>query len=227
MMLHAATGNEAMTPLIFWDEDTQHDFMDADGKLYVPGAERIVANLERLTRCARAHAVPIVALMCDHTENDAEISAHPDYRATFPPHCIRGTQGQQRIDATAPLNPLHFDNQTYRRADVEKRLRGHRGEIVIKKQTFDPFSNPATDIILDLLDPQTVVVYGVCTDVCVHHAVIGLRARRRGVCVVRDAIQPLNAEAGVACVADWQQRGVRLLSTAEIVEAVEKRHGAL
>ena len=36
-------------PVIFWDVDTQHDFMDPDGKLYVQGAELIKPKLEQLT----------------------------------------------------------------------------------------------------------------------------------------------------------------------------------
>ena len=38
-----------MARVIFWDVDTQYDFMHADGKLYVPEAERIITNLQRLT----------------------------------------------------------------------------------------------------------------------------------------------------------------------------------
>jgi nicotinamidase/pyrazinamidase len=212
-----------MTPVIFWDEDTQHDFMDPDGKLYVAGAEGIVPNLERLTRCARAHHVPIVAIMCDHTETDAEISATPDFQTTFPPHCIRGTRGQERIDATAPKNPLYVENRPHAPAELETMLRAHQGEIVIKKQSLDPFSNPATGVILNLLAPRTVVVYGVCTDFCVHQAVMRLSARGQRVCVAVDATQPINAEAAKRCEAEWQQLGVALMSTAEIVRAVERR----
>jgi hypothetical protein len=34
---------------VFWDVDTQVDFMSPEGKLYVPGAETIAPNLGRLT----------------------------------------------------------------------------------------------------------------------------------------------------------------------------------
>ena len=37
-----------MAQVIFWDVDTQYDFMKADGKLYVPDAEHIIPNLERV-----------------------------------------------------------------------------------------------------------------------------------------------------------------------------------
>ncbi len=38
--------------LIFWNVDTQYDFMRPDGKLYVQDAEQIEPNLEYLTRLA-------------------------------------------------------------------------------------------------------------------------------------------------------------------------------
>ena len=38
-----------MARVIFWDVDTQYDFMKADGKLFVPDADHIIGNLKRLT----------------------------------------------------------------------------------------------------------------------------------------------------------------------------------
>ena len=36
--------------ILFWDVDTQIDFMRPSGKLYVPQAESIIENLKALTR---------------------------------------------------------------------------------------------------------------------------------------------------------------------------------
>lgn len=207
-----------MTRIIFWDEDTQRDFMEPDGKLYVPGAEHIVPNLEKLTRCAREYGVQIVAVMCDHTEADAEISSAPDYQTTFPPHCMRGTRGQERLEATRPRDPLYLENRAYTRAEMTERLRQHRGEIVIKKQALNPLSNPATATLLEVLAPQTVIVYGVASDFCVHQAIMALADGKRRVCFVRDAAKAINAEAAAQCEAEWRQRGVEVVSTDDIVE---------
>ena len=212
-----------MTPVIFWDEDTQHDFMDADGKLYVPGAERIIPNLERLTRCARQHRVPIVAVMCDHTESDAEIAVDPDFRTTFPPHCMHGTPGQQRIDATAPRNPVYIENRPYTHTELETLLRARPREIVLKKQALDPFSNPATAVLLDVLDPRTIIVYGVAEDFCVYYAIMGLSGGDRRVWYVRDASQPIDAERAKRCEVEWARRKVEFVTTAEVLRAVERR----
>src|SRR5262245_27951853 len=87
----------SMAELIFWDVDTQIDSMQPDGALYVPGAETIVGNLEQLTAYARRSKVQIVADICDHTHDDDEISDQPNFKSTYPPHCIRGTPGYEKI----------------------------------------------------------------------------------------------------------------------------------
>ena len=71
-----------MPRVIFWDVDTQYDFMHADGKLYVPDAERIIDNLKRLTDYAHGHGICLVASADDHVNSHAEISdTPPDGRA--------------------------------------------------------------------------------------------------------------------------------------------------
>src|SRR3989441_12785105 len=95
-----------MARVIFWDVDTQYDFMKADGKLFVPDADHIIGNLKRLTDYAHAHGIRIVASADDHVAGHPEISDTPDWKTTFPPHCMRGTPGQKRIPETALRNPL-------------------------------------------------------------------------------------------------------------------------
>src|SRR5574340_1672762 len=84
----------AMAKLLFWDVDTQYDFMRADGKLYVPDSEGIIPNLKRLTDFAHARGIRIVASADDHVVGHRELSSQPDFKETFPEHCMRGTKGQ-------------------------------------------------------------------------------------------------------------------------------------
>jgi len=74
---------------VFFDIDTQIDFMFPAGALYVPGAERIVPVIAQLNQCAEI----VVSTMCAHSEND------PEFRQ-WPPHCIVGTTGQQKPQST-------------------------------------------------------------------------------------------------------------------------------
>ena len=79
--------------VIFWDVDTQVDFMLPGGKLYVPGAEKLIPKLKQLTDAAREGRVFIIGDACTHTPDDPEFER-------FPPHCVRGTPGAEIISET-------------------------------------------------------------------------------------------------------------------------------
>lgn len=208
-----------MPDIIFWDVDTQHDFMVPDGKLYVPGAESLAPRLKALTDFARTNEIVIVATMCDHVPEDEEISESPDFESTFPPHCMRNTPGQRKIPATAMQSPVVIEIDALDVGAIRDRAGDHDGEILIKKNHFDVFSNPNVDAVLGALAPRHVVLYGVALDVCDRMAVEGL-LRRGGLTVhlVTDAVQALRAEAADPLLADWSERGVRTVRTDQIVE---------
>src|SRR5260370_32479475 len=101
--------------------------MQADGKLYVPGAERIIGNLKRLTDYAHAHGIRIVASADDHVMGHVEISDTPDWKTTFPPHCLRATPGQRKIPEAALRDPLVIQPARGEGAALTPRGRAHRG----------------------------------------------------------------------------------------------------
>jgi nicotinamidase/pyrazinamidase len=203
---------------IFWDVDTQVDFMVPDGKLYVPDAAAITGNLERLTRHAHESGIPRVASVDDHSLADPEISDAPDYRETFPPHCLHGTEGQKKIPATAMRSPVVVPNRREDPDTLRSRVRGHRGEILIEKSRFDVFTNPNTGTVVDALDPETIVVYGVAQDVCDAHAIHGFLERGRSrVVFVEDAARPIDAARGRELLEEWKRRGVVVARTDDVL----------
>jgi nicotinamidase/pyrazinamidase len=209
---------------IFWDVDTQHDFMKADGKLYVPESESIIPNLARLRTFASTKGIRTVASADDHTLDDVELSAEPDFKNTFPPHCLRGTPGQHRIPETALNDPLVIDPSPQSASEVRRRVREHGGDVLFPKHRFDVFSNQNVDAALDEIDPDEIVVFGVALDVCVKHAVEGLLERRPDtrLVLVRDAVKAIDPAEGDRLIRDWVGRGVTLASTAEVVGAAER-----
>jgi len=209
-----------MPRVIFWDVDTQYDFMRADGKLYVPEAEHIIPNLKQLTDYAHAQGIRIVASADDHVVTDAEISAQPDWKATFPAHCLRGTPGQKKILETALRDPLIIEPARGDAQALANGLRGHRGDILFHKHRFDVFTNENVTTVLNLLDPEDIVLYGVATDVCDKAAVEGLLERRprTRLFVVTDAIRGIDRDASEQLLREWGDEGVRLIRTKEIVE---------
>src|ERR671926_1389997 len=91
---------------ILWDVDTQVDFMLPQGKLYVPGAEETAPAMKRLVDAAREAGIVHVASADDHELTDPEISDDPDFQNTYPPHCLRGARGAQKIPETEQEDPL-------------------------------------------------------------------------------------------------------------------------
>jgi nicotinamidase/pyrazinamidase len=202
-----------MPGLLFWDVDTQYDFMFSDGKLYVPGAEDILGPLARLTRHARAKGIRIIASVDHHDPADPEISSSPDYRETYPPHCLAGTPGAAKVDATRPLDPLWIDRAPVAPAALFR----HRGELIFRKQRFDVFSNPNTEVVVANLHPDEIFVYGVAQDVCNRYAIDGLLARGYKVSAVRDAMKPIDAKLGDRLLKEWKAKGVRLVESKQLL----------
>ncbi len=197
---------------ILWDVDTQVDFMEPAGKLYVPGAAERRGEMARLVQAAREAGIVHVASADDHLASDAEISDQPDFVTTFPPHCIRGTRGAEKIPETAQLDP-----QVLEPGSAATFAPGAT-EFLLLKQSTDEFTNPNAAALLDHLEPVEVIVFGVATDVCDHQAITGMRDRGWNVAFVEDAASGLSDERVAACTAEWRERGVRFTTTAEVVE---------
>jgi nicotinamidase/pyrazinamidase len=202
---------------VFWDVDTQADFMLAKGALPVPGAEALLPNLGRLTAAARAAGVTIVHTTDDHEPHDPEIAEDPDFVQTFPAHCLRGTAGAARMAETAAA-PGAADIPPDG-AGVDVAAVAGAAEIVLRKNRFDAFSNPAAGPLLAALAPDRVVVYGVALEVCDRYAVEGMLAGGGGfeIVVVEDAVAALDPDRGAELLDEWRKRGVRIASTEQVV----------
>lgn len=193
-----------MHPMVFVDVDTQFDFMDPSGALYVPGAESLVPNLERLMAYAQERGIPVLASVDAHRDDDPEFNL-------FPPHCVAGTPGQAKIAATLHPAAVTLPNQGVL-TDVSA-----QPAVVLEKTVFDLFGNPNTDRVLATWQAQHYVVFGVATDYCVKAAALGLRQRRYPVSLVTDAIKPVTPEGEAAALAELEAAGVSFVTTAEIL----------
>jgi len=203
-----------MSNTLFWDVDTQIDFMQPGGKLYVPGAEKLAPRIEQLTQFAAEHGVPIIASACAHVPTDPEF-------ATYPPHCLVGTAGQKKISGSVLPNHFVIPN---RKIELPDNLAAF-AQIILEKQATDVFSNPNTDDVLAALcakwncKPESVeiILYGVVTEICVELAARGLLQRNYRVSIVGDAIQHLSPELGRATIEYVQQHGGCVTTSEEVM----------
>jgi nicotinamidase/pyrazinamidase len=149
---------------LYFDIDTQIDFMYPAGALYVPGAEKLIPLIATLNRAAVASGGKVISTACAHEEDDPEFKV-------WPPHCVKGTVGQ--------LKPCAL-------------LLGSEEQIILEKGQLDLFSNPKTEALIRELQPEECIVYGVVTEYCVRLCAMGLLDRGYKVSLVREAIQSLN-----------------------------------
>ncbi|HXC30884.1 MAG TPA: isochorismatase family protein [Verrucomicrobiae bacterium] len=201
--------------VIFWNVDTQADFMLPGGKLYVPGAEKLIPNLTRLTNASRQGCVLIVGDMCVHAPDDPEFQQ-------FPPHCVIGTPGAEMIPETRADRALLIPNRPG--APVPEDLSGYQ-QVILEKQTLDVFDNPNTQVVLERIARFTerdaeVYVYGVVTEYCVRLAARGLLQRARKVALVHDAIKTLKEDNGAKAIGELTALGARLVNTNQALSAL-------
>ena len=193
-------------PFVFVDVDTQRDFLEPSGALYIRGSEPILKNLARLTNLARANEIPVLATACAHSPGDDEL-----YR--FPTHCMIGTRGQERIEATTRPDGTVLGPDELLFGPIPDHL-------TIQKRAIDFFSHPDADRLVSLYNHRhpTFVVYGVATDYCVERAVSGLLDRRCRVSVVVDAIRAFDSAREADILTKFAQRGALLTLTEAVCE---------
>ena len=201
---------------ILWDVDTQVDFIEPGGKLYFEGAEEAKPAMARLVGAARVAGVVHLASADDHELSDPEISEEPDFESTWPPHCLRGTRGAEKIPETKQLDPLPLPLVPMPSAVLHRLLEGGR-EVLVPKKHFDPFTNPNLEVVLDVLDPDEIVLFGVATDVCDDAAVRALLRRGRRVTFVEDAARGVDEARVAACLTAWREAGVVFATSEEAV----------
>jgi nicotinamidase-related amidase len=189
---------------IFWEVDCQADFMLPGGKLYVPGAEKLLPNIRRLTDAARENKVFLVSHGCFHTPHDPEFK-------TFAPHCVKGTAGAELVPEALTANLVRVPNEAA--AQLPEDLSQYQ-QILLEKQTLNIFESRHADALVRRLgDRAEFVVFGVVTEYCVSYAVKGLLERGRRVAVVGDAIETLKLEEGQKAVAELERRGAKVTTT--------------
>jgi nicotinamidase/pyrazinamidase len=196
--------------MIFFDVDTQRDFMDSDGALYVPGSDLIRPNLERLLRAAGERRRTTVSSRCAHQPGDPEFEI-------FPPHCLEGTPGAERIFPDLPQLPrrvVEVDAKPEPQAEIVPAT-----HYIIKKKAFDIFSNEWIDGLRRnrRFEGVECVVFGVATDYCVRACGLGLAQAGAHVLLVEDAIRGVAAETTDRTLEEMRVATVQLTTTDQVL----------
>lgn len=183
---------------VFFDIDTQIDFVYPAGALYVPGAGRILPVIGELNR----HAPLVISTMDAHSEDDPEFQLYPH-------HCVAGTTGQHKPAVTL------LDS----RATVPAAPEGVC-QLILEKQTFDCFSSPHLHPLLAHLEAERYVVYGVVTEICVRFAAFGLLKTGKPVAIVTDAVKALDEQKAAEMFSAFKAAGGSLTTSSAVLAGI-------
>jgi nicotinamidase/pyrazinamidase len=212
---------------IFFAVDTQKDFLDQDGALYVKDSMTIRENLRLLTKFAREQRIKVVSTADFHTEVSKEISDTPDFINTFPKHCMINNKGSDFIDETDPRK--YFEDNYYVVSYADEKIHEDQFDrarnIIIYKDAFNVFvGNALTDEVLFQLQKQNlienIIVYGVATNICVKFVVDGLLSRGFKVMLVTDAIKELPGQDIQMIFQKWLHQGLIFAITKQVLFGV-------
>jgi nicotinate phosphoribosyltransferase len=169
--------------------DMLRGFLEEDHPLYCGvRARAIIPNVQRLLEREIEQGGKVFFLCDRHRPDDPEF-------AMFPPHCIEGTD----------------------EAELIPELLQYPGEI-IPKTTFSSFYNTALDSRLEEIQPETIIVCGVTTHICVLQAVIDARNRQYHVEVPVDCVASFDDRAHFSALEYMEKvTGAKLIRPAVVV----------
>ena len=196
-----------MKKAVLIDVDTQNDFMRRNGALYVPEAEDIIPRVADLLEYAAGCGIRVISTMDTHTKDDPEF-------AEFPPHCIKGTPGWEKIEESLLDDTIQLS--VGRKPLLPKNILDHP-QIIIEKSTYDAFSNPALNALIEKLNRPECMVFGVATDYCVRLACLGLLERQCKVNLIINATRPVLERTGRETIEELKDKGVEFITSAEIM----------
>jgi nicotinamidase/pyrazinamidase len=209
---------------ILVDVDTQHDFCDPSGALFVKGAEKLAGTFQTLIERAVARGVKIVGSVDSHAFDAWEFAGARDTGPNgeapgFPPHCVKGTRGWLKVPGTLAERTRFVPNVE---TDVAPYVARHDPQmILLEKEVYSLFANPNAPEVLKALmagEETRFYVFGVATDYCVKAAALGL-VEWGEVCLVRDAIAAVDPVNGEKAIAECASKGVRMVTTEEALAA--------
>lgn len=189
---------------IFFDIDTQLDFLYPAGALYVPGAEKLTRRIAALNHWAAANGHLLVSSVDAHSEND------PEFRL-WPPHCVAGTVGQGKPAVTL------LDARVVMPHGSTAANFGGAQQVIVEKVSTVFLHGANFQALLAAKPAERYVVYGVVTEICVKDAAFGLLKTGKPVELVTDAVEGLNAEAVKEMYGQFTAAGGKLITAAQIL----------
>jgi nicotinamidase/pyrazinamidase len=180
--------------------DVQNDFADPQGALYVPGADEILATLNReIDRAADAGSTVVYT-------QDWHPPVTPHFAkdgGTWPVHCVRQSWGAAFLPDLHVVGPV-----------VQKGVDGEDGYsgFTVRHTESGETSPTGLAALLDEHGISTVVITGLATDYCVKETALDALRRGFATMVLEDAVRAIDLEPGdgARVLGELAQRGTEI-----------------
>ncbi len=187
---------------ILVDIDTQIDFMLPEGSLYVKGAEKLTPELKKLFEfLEEKRNFKIFSSVDTHKKNDPEFK-------DFPPHCIEGERGWQKIEET--ILPQHIFIPLHKKVEVKGEIKEKR-QYIFKKNKFSIFSNINLESFLEIFEIKEVFIMGVATEYCVRASALDFLKRNLKTHIITDLIKEVDKVEGEKALKEMEEKGAILI----------------
>jgi nicotinamidase/pyrazinamidase len=187
--------------------DVQNDFAEG-GALGVTGGNAVAAGVTALL-ARHPDAYQLVIASRDWHNPDEDNGGHfatdaePDFRTTWPPHCVAGTPG---ADYHPDLDIEHVD------------VHVRKGQGVPAYSVYEGTTDDGESVHA-LLERQAITdldIVGLATDHCVRASAIDAVEHGRRVRVLTDLVAGVAAETSEAALAELAHLGVVLTTSSEV-----------
>ncbi len=148
--------------------DMVKGFLEPGHNLYCgDDSRKIIPNVRAMLERERQAGSQVLFISDHHDPDDLEFQV-------FPVHCVKGTSEPDVIPELAGV--LTGDN-------------------VIPKNRYSGFFNTPLEAKLAAMNPEKIIICGVCTDICVLHTASDARNRDYSVEVPADCVASFNPDA--------------------------------
>lgn len=199
-----------MRRAVFIGVDLQRDFIEAEGALPVPGADKVLQAALRLKKHAAEREIPLILTQDTHGDDAPVFEA-------FPPHCVLGTPGHDMAPTLEISSYQQVANAPLSSIEVTA---GEPLVVHSPDHRRGMFGNMNGDKVISAADAEEHVIFGLPLEIGVRALSMGLCVRKKTTIVVTDGIAHLDAERAAFHLAAMAGVGCHFLP----VEAVLKRY---
>jgi nicotinamidase-related amidase len=192
---------------ILIDVATQRDFLTTNAPVPVRDRAEVAPRIRTLMTWVRAKRMSVISCMQAYRPAD-------DFNGR-PRHCVDGTSGQQKMPYT--LLPkrimVEADDSFTVPVDLLKQCR----QVIFRKRGDDLLANPKAERLMNELNPDRFVIFGVGLERWIKLLALGLMVRKKRVTVVGDACGHWDPVAADLTLRQLEAKGIRIVKTDDLI----------